>query len=99
MSRSSLESGDWIESSRYSINCLHCTVGHDTTIGDFCTLMPGCNISGNVRVGPGTLVGSGAQVLQNLSIGARCKIGSGSVIIHNFEDDLTVVGVPGKAKG
>jgi sugar O-acyltransferase (sialic acid O-acetyltransferase NeuD family) len=82
----------------FAIVNLHCTVGHDTAIGDFCTLMPGCNISGNVGIGQATLVGSGAQVLQNLNIGSRCKVGAGAVVINHFGDNLTIVGVPGKAR-
>lgn len=74
------------------------TIGHDVTVGNFSSIMPGCNISGNVKIGENTLVGTGVQLLQNLSIGNNCKLGAGAVITRSFGDDVTLVGVPGKAK-
>jgi len=75
---------------------LNATVGHDCLIADFCSIMPGANISGNVKIGEGTLIGSGAIVLPNITIGKWCKIGAGAVVTKNIPDYATVVGVPGK---
>lgn len=76
---------------------LTATVGHDVKIGSFCSIMPGCNISGNVQLGAGTMVGTGAKILQNLVIGNDCKVGAGTIVTKNFSDGITIVGVPGRA--
>ena len=70
------------------------TIGHDVRIGSFCSLMPGCNISGNVEIGEATMVGTGARILQNLQVGKSCRIGAGAVVTKSFGDNLTIVGVP-----
>ncbi len=75
---------------------LNSTIGHDTIIEDFCTLMPSANISGNVKIGEGTMIGSGATILQNLTIGKWCKIGAGAVVTKNVADYSTIIGIPGR---
>jgi sugar O-acyltransferase (sialic acid O-acetyltransferase NeuD family) len=83
---------------RFVILNLSCTVGHDVILGDYCTILPGCNISGNVKIGQGTLLGTGSQVLQNLTLGSHCKVGAGAVVTKSFGDDLTVLGIPAREK-
>lgn len=78
----------------FSIINLMTTIGHDVRMGSFCSVMPGCNISGNVTIGEGSFVGTGARILQNLSIGNQCVIGAGAVVVKSFGDGLTIVGVP-----
>lgn len=82
----------------FSIVNLLTTIGHDVTIAPYCTIMPGCNISGNVKIGEGTLIGTGSQILQNLSIGRKCKVGAGAVVTKNFEDNLTLIGMPARPR-
>lgn len=75
---------------------LNATVGHDTEIGSFCSIMPGAHISGGVTIGANTLVGSGAVILQGLKIGEGAKVGAGAVVTKNVNPGETVVGVPAK---
>lgn len=75
---------------------LNCTVGHDTRIDRFASLMPGVHVSGNVTIGEQVLVGSGSVLLNHVSIGARSKVGAGSVVLKEVPPDCTVVGVPAK---
>ena len=75
---------------------LNCTIGHDSCIADYCSIMPSVNISGNVRIGEGSFIGSGVTILPNIKIGKWCKIGAGAVIINDIPDYSVVVGVPGK---
>lgn len=75
---------------------LNCTIGHDTIIGDFCTLSPGVNISGNVTMGNGVFVGTGAVVLERLSICDHAVIGAGAVVTKSILEPGVYVGVPAK---
>ena len=71
-------------------------VGHDCVVGDFCSVMPSANISGNVTIGARTLVGVGAKILQNLRIGSDATVGIGSVVLNNVPDECTVMGYPAR---
>ncbi|MEJ7645293.1 MAG: acetyltransferase [Chryseolinea sp.] len=73
---------------------LNCTVGHDSRIGSFCSLMPGVHVSGEVLISNEVLIGAGATILNQLEIGAKAKIGMGSVVIRNVDAGLMVAGVP-----
>ncbi len=80
----------------HAIINLSCTIGHDVEIGNFCSLMPGVNVSGNVKIEDDVLVGTGAQILQNLTIYQGAIVGAGAVVTHDVAADTTVVGVPAK---
>ena len=73
------------------------TVGHDTQLGAFCSVMPGACIGGDVQIGEGVLVGANATVLQGLTIGDGAVIGAGAVVTRDVEPGSTVVGVPARA--
>ena len=73
-------------------------LGHDSIVGDFCSVMPNANISGNVTIRSGTFVGSGANILQGLKIGSDATVGMGSVVLRDVPDGCTVVGNPAQAK-
>ena len=75
---------------------LNSTVGHDTTIGDFSSIMPGCNVAGEVKIDRGVLVGSGTNIMNGIHVGTFSKIGMGSVVIHDVASETTVAGVPAK---
>lgn len=75
---------------------LNATIGHDVVIGDYCSIMPGTNISGNVIIGEATLIGSGAVILQGITIGSNVKVGAGAVVTKDVPDNTTVIGIPAK---
>jgi len=75
---------------------LNVTIGHDVVISDYCSLMPGANISGNVQIGEATLIGSSTVILQGIKIGSNVKVGAGAVVTKNVPDNKTVVGVPAR---
>ena len=87
-----------IELGDFVIVNLSSTIGHDAKIGNYTSVMPGCNISGGVTIGAGSLIGTGAQVLQYLNIGNDCKIGAGAVVTKSVGDHQTYVGIPAKAR-
>jgi sugar O-acyltransferase (sialic acid O-acetyltransferase NeuD family) len=77
---------------------LNSTIGHDVVIGDFCSLMPAVNISGNVTLGKRVFVGTGATILQGLTIGDGAVIGAGAVVTRDVPSYSTVMGVPATSR-
>ena len=75
---------------------LACTIGHDCIVGDFVTISPGANISGNVEIQRGAFLGTGAVILEKVRIGEWAKIGAGAVVTENVPDNTTVVGIPAR---
>jgi acetyltransferase EpsM len=73
-----------------------CLIGHHTAIADFCTISPGANIAGSVKIGEGTYVGMGAIVLDHITIGTGCVVGAGAVVTRDVSDRVQVTGIPAK---
>ncbi|MBL7858454.1 MAG: acetyltransferase [Cyclobacteriaceae bacterium] len=73
---------------------LNATIGHDTTVGNFSSVMPGVNISGEVKIGEGVMIGSGASILNRVQVGNSSRVGMGSVVLWDVEAHTTVAGVP-----
>ena len=42
------------------------------------------------------MIGAGAKVLGNITIGNNVKIGANSVVTKDIDDNMVVVGIPGK---
>ncbi len=75
---------------------LACTVGHDTIIEDFCSFMPGVNISGEVAIRKAVYVGTGAKIINQLEIGENTIVGAGAVVSKTLPENCTAVGIPAK---
>ncbi|MFT4898879.1 MAG: sugar O-acyltransferase (sialic acid O-acetyltransferase NeuD family) [Flavobacteriales bacterium] len=92
-----------IEVGDFSIFNLNTTVGHDAQIGKFVSCMPGCNISGNVKLSDSVYIGTGAIVLQGktetqpMIIEENSIIGAGAVVTKLVKKYTTVVGSPARA--
>lgn len=74
----------------------NCSVGHDTTLGDFTTLSPAVNVMGEVPVGRLAFFGGSAVVLPRLSVGTGAVVGAGAVVIAAVPEGVTVVGNPAR---
>lgn len=72
------------------------TVGHDCSIGDFVTVSPGANISGNVTIGDSAYIGTNACIRERLIIGDTAVIGMGSVVLKNVPSGSVVIGNPAR---
>ena len=72
------------------------TVGHDTVLNEFVTVLPGANIAGNVVLHRDVTVGSNAAVLQGLQVGSGTFVGAGSVVTKDQPAGEVVVGVPAR---
>lgn len=75
---------------------LSCTVGHDTIIKSYCSIMPGNNISGEVLLLEGVYLGTGATIINQTEIGEFSVIGAGAVVSKNIPANCTAVGIPAK---
>jgi sugar O-acyltransferase (sialic acid O-acetyltransferase NeuD family) len=85
-----------IDLGRHVLINLNATIGHDTSVEDFCSIMPSVNIAGNVHLSQCVFVGAGASVINGLLVGPNTVIGAGSVVIRDVPGDSTVAGVPAK---
>ncbi len=75
---------------------LACTVGHDTTIKSYCSIMPTVNVSGEVLMEECVYVGTGAKIINQINIGSHSTIGAGAVVIKDVPRNSISVGVPAK---
>ncbi|MFS0836688.1 hypothetical protein [Paenibacillus sp. 1P03SA] len=65
----------------------NCAVGHDSFIGDYCTINPLAVVSGNVKVDSLSLIGAGSSIKENLQIGEGSIVGLGAIIVKNVEEN------------
>lgn len=80
---------------------LHCTVSHDVILEAFCTLAPGVQLSGSVRVGRRVHLGAGAIVINGtpgdpITIGEDATVGAGACVTRSIPPGTTVAGVPAR---
>jgi len=74
----------------------NCSIGHDTIIDDYSTLLPGACISGNVEIGKYVVVGSNACIREKIKIADDVFIGMGSVVVKDITEAGTYVGNPAR---
>lgn len=72
------------------------TLGHDVVLKDFVTVMPGCHISGYVKVKEYSTIGTGASIIQGINIEKNVCIGAGATVVKDTEENSVYVGVPAK---
>jgi sugar O-acyltransferase (sialic acid O-acetyltransferase NeuD family) len=82
---------------------VNCSISHDSTLGDYCTLSPGVNIPGNVHIGPDVFVGTNACFINGkpdrpLVIGEGAVIAAGACVIGDIAPHTLVAGVPARVK-
>ncbi len=75
---------------------LDCTVGHDTVIGSYCTILPSVNLSGGLALGEGCLIGTNSAIIEGVSVGEWSIIGAGAVLTKDIPAHCTAVGAPAK---
>ncbi len=75
---------------------INASVHHNTVIGEYCELSPGCRILGGVLIGSFVSIGSNAVVMRNIKIGDGAIVGAGAVVTKDIPAGITVVGVPAK---
>jgi len=74
----------------------NCTIGHITSIDDYCTINPSVNINGGNHIHQGVYIGTNAATIQNIKIGSWSIIGGGAIVIDDIPDNVVAVGVPAR---
>jgi len=74
------------------------TVDHESKIGAFSHVAPGCGVAGRVVIGEGVFLGIGTQVIDKLHIGSWTTVGAGSVVVDDLPGHVTAYGRPAKVK-
>ncbi len=70
--------------------------GHDSIIGDGCTLSPHSDVAGKVTLKRGVFLGCQTAILPKMQIGEFARIGAGSVVINHVSPGVSMMGVPAK---
>lgn len=78
----------------YVIINTNASVDHDTVIGSYTHVAPGCAISGAVHIGSECLLGTGSAVIQGITITDGCVIGAGASVVTDCLVSGVYVGVP-----
>lgn len=71
-------------------------IGHDSIVGQYVSIMPTVNISGNVTIDDGVFIGVKATILQGLSVGEDATIGAASLVYSDVPAGCTVLGNPAR---
>lgn len=75
---------------------MNCAIGHQAYIQDFSSLAPGVNIGGHTRIGVEVEMGIGSTCVQGIEIGDHTIVGGQAMLTKSFENNLKIVGVPGR---
>ena len=73
-----------------------CSIGHDTEIGDFLTMVSGSRIAGNNLIGDRVYFAANSTTKQGLSVVSDVKVGLNSSVIKNIFNPGTYFGTPAK---
>ena len=71
-------------------------LGHDATVGDYCTISSYCGINGNVHLGNRVFVGGHAVILPGVKVHDDAYVGMGSVVVSHVKAGTKVFGNPAK---
>lgn len=70
--------------------------GHDSVIGDGCSLSPHSDVAGQVQLERGVFLGCQTVIVPKTRVGEFSRIGAGSVVISNVRPNVSMMGVPAK---
>ncbi len=71
---------------RHSAINQNVSVGHDTVIGEYSVISPGCVLSGRTKIGCVSFLGSNVVTYPNINIGKYCSVSALTVVARNLKD-------------
>jgi UDP-3-O-[3-hydroxymyristoyl] glucosamine N-acyltransferase len=71
-------------------------IGHDCTIGDYFSMMPGAIVGGNVSIGKKVYMGSCSNIREKTRVVSNVTIGMNAAIVKPIDNSGIYVGVPAK---
>ena len=71
-------------------------MGHDSTIGDYFSAMPGAIVSGNVTIANNVYMGTNSTIKEKINVTDNVTIGLNSGIIKDINQEGIYVGTPAK---
>lgn len=71
-------------------------IGHDTTIDNYFSAMPGSIVSGNVKIGELVYIGTNATIKEKITVCDEVTIGSNAAVVKNIITSGVYVGLPAK---
>ncbi len=71
-------------------------IGHDVTVGDYSSIMPGTGISGGCTIGSGVRIGGHVFVVPQRKIGDGATVAAGSIVFTHVKPHTTVLGNPAR---
>jgi sugar O-acyltransferase (sialic acid O-acetyltransferase NeuD family) len=74
-------------------------IGHDTTIGDYCTICPEVAIAGSCIISEGVFLGINCTVIDGIRIGRGATVGAGAVVVKDVRENTVVAGNPARDIG
>lgn len=75
---------------------VHCSVGHDARVGQFCTLASHVDLMGWVAIGDRVFLGSGSRVLPKIVVENDATVGAGGIVMRRVRAATTVYGFGAK---
>lgn len=75
---------------------INSTIGHDTVINDYCSIMPTVKVSGNDYLCEGVYLGTGSTLIHQVSIGQWTTIAAGTVVFKDIPENVVAIGMPAK---
>ncbi|MDB4545391.1 acyltransferase, partial [bacterium] len=74
----------------HSIIHIHSSIGHDSQIGEYCAILPGARISGDVVLEDHVLIGSNSFVFQGTQVGRNARIDALTYVRDDIPEKSTL---------
>jgi len=75
---------------------LHCTIGHDTEVGDYFTAAPGVNISGSCSILDNVYFGTNSCTREKINIVSNVIVGCAAAVVGDIQESGTYAGIPAR---
>lgn len=74
------------------------TVGHDSIIRSYTSLMPNSEVCGSCDIGEDCFIGINASIVPNVKLAAGVKVSAGAIVRKSILEAVTVYGDPAKPR-